>query len=153
MKTENEGFSVACLRCLQNLKFGDFTSSLCRGPGRLSFARKIRLEWNAGNGTGFSRCGVSPGPSLSRLEENNSKSKWRLHLQCRKAGKVAEVNRVEWEFTMVKGFFRSFRLERENRNASEDFHLFWKLSGGMSCTIGISNRKFRFLLTNGKRFR
>ena len=28
-KTENERFSVACLRCRQNLKFGDFTSSLC----------------------------------------------------------------------------------------------------------------------------
>ena len=28
---ENERFSVACLRCHQNLKSGDFTSSLCRG--------------------------------------------------------------------------------------------------------------------------
>ena len=34
MKTENERFSVACLRCPQNLKFGDFTPSLCRGPQR-----------------------------------------------------------------------------------------------------------------------
>ena len=32
----------------------------------------------------------------------------------------------------------------------QDFHLFRKLSGGMSCTIRISNRNFRFLLTNGK---
>ena len=47
--------------------------------------------------------------------------------------------------------FRSFRLEREKRNTSEDFHLFWKLSGGISCTNRISNRNFRFLLTNGKR--
>ena len=29
--------------------------------------------------------------------------------------------------------------------------LFRKLSGGMSCTISISNRNFRSLLTNGKR--
>ena len=43
--------------------------------GRLPFERKIRLEWNARNGTGFSRCGVSPSPRLSRLEENNNKSK------------------------------------------------------------------------------
>ena len=118
--------------------------------GRLPFAQKIRLQWKARNGTGFSRCGVSPGPSLSRLEGNNNKSKWRLHQQCRKAGNEAEVNRVKWEFTNGTGFFRSFRLEREKRNKSEDFHLFGKLSGGMSCTISIPNRTFRFLLTNGK---
>ena len=114
--------------------------------GRLPFERKIRLEWNARNGTGFSRCGVSPSPRLSRLEENNKKSKWRLHLQRRMAGKEAEVHRVEWEFTNGTGFFRSFRLEREKRNTSEDFHLFQKLSDGMSCTIWVSNRNFRFLL-------
>ena len=74
-------------------------------------------------------------PSLSRLEENNDKSKWRLYPQCRKAGKEAEVSRVEWEFTNGTGFFRLFRLEREERNTSEDFHHFRKLSGGMSCTI------------------
>ena len=51
------------------------------------------------------------------------------------AGEEAEVNRVEREFTNGTGFFRSFRLEREKRNTSEDFHLFRKLSGGMSCTI------------------
>ena len=65
-----------------------------------------------------------------------------------KAGKGAEENRVEWEFTTGTAIFRSFR---EKRNTSEDFHLFRKLSGGMSCTIWISNRNFRFLLTNGKR--
>ena len=89
------------------------------------------LECNARNGTGFSRCGISPNPTLSRLEENNNKSKWRLHLQCRKAGKEEYVNRVEWEFTNGTGFFRSFRLERVKRNTSEDFHLFRKLSGGI----------------------
>ena len=31
--------------------------------------------------------------------------------------------------------FRSFSSERERRNTSEHFHLFGKLSGGMSCTI------------------
>ena len=108
--------------------------------GRLPFARKIRLEWNARNG-------VSPSPRLSRLEENNNKSKLRLHLQK----KEAEVHWAEWEFTNGTGFFRSFRLEREKRNTSEDFHLFQKLSGGTSCTIWVSNRNFRFLLTNGKR--
>ena len=46
-----------------------------------------RLSWY--------RCSVLPGPSLSRLHENNNKSKWWLHLQCRKAGKEAELNRVE----------------------------------------------------------
>ena len=115
--------------------------------GRLPFARKIRLEWNARNGTGFSRCGVSPSPRLLRLEEN----KWRLHLQRPMAGNEAEVHRVEWEFTNGTGFFRSFRLEREKRNTSEDFHLFQKLFGGMSSTIWVSNRNFRFLWTNGKR--
>ena len=95
----------------------------------------------------FPGVGVSPSPRLSRLEEN----KWRLHLQRRMAGKEAEVHRVEWEFSNGTGFFRSFRLEREKRNTSEDFHLFQKLSGGMSCTIWVSNRNFRFLLTNGKR--
>ena len=32
VKIENERFSAACLGCRQNFKFGDFTSSLCRGP-------------------------------------------------------------------------------------------------------------------------
>ena len=63
------------------------------------------------------------GPSLSRIEENNHKSKWRLHLQCRKAAKEAEVNRVEWEFTNGTGFFRSFRLKRKKRNINELYHL------------------------------
>ena len=43
------------------------------GAGRLPFARKIWLQWKARNGTGFSRYGVSPGPSLPRREENKSK--------------------------------------------------------------------------------
>ena len=54
---------------------GLFRGALSEGLGRLPFARKIRLEWNARNGTGFSRCGVSPSPRLSRLEENYSKLK------------------------------------------------------------------------------
>ena len=41
-----------------------------------------------------------------------------------KGGKGAEVNRVEWAFTNSTGIFRSFRLERENRNTSKDFYLF-----------------------------
>ena len=45
------------------------------GAGRLPFARKIWLQWKARNGTGFSRKGVSPGPSLPRREENKDKSK------------------------------------------------------------------------------
>ena len=56
--------------------------------------------------------------------------------QCQKAGKEAEVNRVECEFEFTNGTgFRSFQLEREKRSTSEDFYLFRKLSGGMSCTI------------------
>ena len=109
------------------------------------------MAWNARNGTGLSGCGVSPGSSLSQLEENNNKSQWRLHLQCRMAGKGAEVNRVEWEFTNGTRIFQLFWLERETMNTSEDFHLFRKLSGGMRYTILISNQNFRFLLTNGKR--
>ena len=50
-------------------------------------------------------------------------------------GTEAEVNRVKWDFTNGTGFFRSFRLEQEKRNTSEDFHLFRKLSAGMNCTI------------------
>ena len=42
------------------------------------------------------------------------------------------------------GIFRAFRLERKNRNTSEDFYLFWKLSGGMNCTIGIPTGFFGF---------
>ena len=68
-----------------------------------------------------------------------------------KAEKGAEVNRAEWEFTNGTAIFRSFRLEREKMNTFEDFHLFRKRSGEMSCTIWISNRNFRFLLSNGKR--
>ena len=30
MKIEKERFSIPCSRCRQNLKFGNFTSSLCR---------------------------------------------------------------------------------------------------------------------------
>ena len=37
-----------------------------------------------------------------------------------KAGIGAEANRVEWEFTNGTAIFRSFRLEREKRNTSED---------------------------------
>ena len=53
-----------------------------------------------------------------------------------KAGKGAEVNRDEWEFTNGTAIFRSFRLVREKTNTSDDFHLFRKLSGGMSCIFG-----------------
>ena len=41
-----------------------------------------------------------------------------------KAGKRAEVNQAEWEFTNGTAIFRSFRLEREKKNTSEDFHFF-----------------------------
>ena len=36
------------------------------------------------------------GPSLSRLEENNNEWKWRLHLQCREAGKSGRVGVYKW---------------------------------------------------------
>ena len=36
---------------------------------------------------------------------------------------------------MVQEFSGPFRLEQEKRDTSEDFHLFRKRSGGMSCTI------------------
>ena len=54
-----------------------------------------------------------------------------LSPRCPKAGKQAEVNRVE----LVQDFFRSFWLEREKRNTSEDVHRFRVLSRGRSCTI------------------
>ena len=41
MKKENEGFSVTCSRCRQNLKFGDFTSSLSRGSQKY-FLKSVR---------------------------------------------------------------------------------------------------------------
>ena len=44
MKTENERFSVACLCCRQNLKFGDFTSSLCRGPLRYLLKSVLHVQ-------------------------------------------------------------------------------------------------------------
>ena len=84
------------------------------------------MEWNSRNSTGFSRCGVLPGPSLSRLEENNDKSKLRPHLLCRKEEKAAEVNRVECEFTNGTEIFRSFRLEREKWNTGSQ----WGGGGG-----------------------
>ena len=112
-----------------------------------AFARKIRFR----KGTGFSPWCISPEQSISRQEESKNKSKWRPHLQCRKARKGAEMNRVEWKFTNGYMNFWSFRLKRKKKNTSEDFHLFRKLSSGMSCTIWISNRIFQFLLTNGER--
>lgn len=96
---------------------------------------------NARNGIGFSRCGVSPGPSLSRLEENNDKSR----------GKRQKLTVSSGSLQKVTGFFQSFWLEREKRNTSKDFHLFRELPGGMGCTIWISNRNYRFLLTNDLR--
>ena len=127
-------FFLVLLTVVTEMQCKRFRKACSAIRGRSPFALKIRLEWKARNSTGFSRSGVSPGPSLSRLEENN-KSKWRLHLQCRKAGKGAEVNRVKWAFANGTGILRSFRLEREKGNTTEDFHLFQKLSGGMSCTI------------------
>ena len=62
-------------RLVSIIKIHRAKDDLIRAQGRLPFERKIRLEWNARNGTGFSRCGVSPSPRLSRLEENNNKSK------------------------------------------------------------------------------
>ena len=58
------------------LNYLAITNIFAINQGRLPFERKIRLEWNARNGTVFSRCGVSPSPRLSRLEENN-KIEWR----------------------------------------------------------------------------
>ena len=78
-----------CQRNGMSNETGNFRGA---GGGGLPFARKRK----------FSRCAVSGVPvvafrvaSLSRLEEKNHKSKWRLHLQCGKAGNEAEVNRVE----------------------------------------------------------
>ena len=44
MKTGNryERFSVACLRCHQNLKFGEFTLSLGREPQTIAKTRAAR---------------------------------------------------------------------------------------------------------------
>ena len=69
------------------------------------------------------------------------------------AGKGAEVIRSgsSGSSQMVQRFFGHSGSNVEKKNTSEDFHLFRKLSGGMSSTIWISNRNFRFLLTNGKR--
>ena len=105
--------------------YGDVLTSLsssrfCSNHERLPFARKIRLEWNARNGTGFSWCGVSPGASLSQLEEINNKSKWLPRLQCRKAGKEAQVNRVGnspnfEEKTPISTNFRKDKLRYSNK--------------------------------------
>ena len=47
VKKENERFSVACSRCGQNLKFGGFTSSLCRGPQKylLKSVRHVQHDY------------------------------------------------------------------------------------------------------------
>ena len=45
------------------------------------------------------------------------------------------------------------REKKIRRNTSESCHLFRKLSHGLSCTIRISYRNFRFPLTHGKRCR
>ena len=44
VKVENEGSFVGCLRCRQNLKFGDFTSSLCRGPQRYLLESVLHVQ-------------------------------------------------------------------------------------------------------------
>ena len=54
------------------------------------------------------------------------------------------MNWVEWELTNGTGIFRSIRLEREERNTSEDFYLFRKRSGGMSCSIEFPTGIFGF---------
>ena len=47
VKNENERFSVACSRCRQNLKFGGFASSLCRGPQKylLKSVRHVQHDY------------------------------------------------------------------------------------------------------------
>ena len=87
------------------------------------FARKIRLEWNACNDTGFS--GVSF--RQVRFSSGQKKTIVTNQLHRRMAGKGDEVNRVEP--------VQDFSGHLEKRNTSEDFHLFRKFSGGMNCTI------------------
>ena len=41
---ENERFSVTCLRCRQNLEFGDFTSSLCKEPLRYLLKSVLHVQ-------------------------------------------------------------------------------------------------------------
>ena len=84
-----------------------------RNPGGLTICTDNPVGMNARNGTRFSRCGVSPGPNLSRLEKDNDKTKWRLHLRCQQAGKEAKVNRVELEFTIVQEFSGHFGWNRK----------------------------------------
>ena len=76
---------------------------------------------------------------------------WKKTIKNQNGGCICSVSRVEWDFTNGTRIFRSFRLEQEKRNTSEDFHLFRRFSGGMSCSIWISNRNFGFWLTNGER--
>ena len=47
VKKENERFSVVCSRCRQNLKFGGFTSSLCRGSQKylLNSVRHVQHDY------------------------------------------------------------------------------------------------------------
>ena len=44
MRIENERFSVVCLRCRQNLKLGDFTSSLCRAPKKNELKSVLHVQ-------------------------------------------------------------------------------------------------------------
>ena len=41
---ENERFSVACSHFRQNLKFGDFTFSLCRGPQKYLLKSVLHVQ-------------------------------------------------------------------------------------------------------------
>ena len=78
----------------------------------------------------------SPGPSFSRVEENNNKSKWRPAASA--VSKGGKRGRSKPGRVGVYKWYRNFSVisvGTGKRNTSEDFHLFGKLSGEMSCTI------------------
>ena len=57
VKTENDFFIVICLRCRQNLKFGDFTLLVC--GVRQRNARKFVLHVQHEHFSFFLLCGVA----------------------------------------------------------------------------------------------
>ena len=120
----------------------------CRSYGnqrRLPFARKIRLEWNARNRYRiFPMCRFAGPESLAARRKQ-----WQIKMAAASAvSKGRKRGRSEPGLVGIYKWYRIFPVI-----SAEDFYLFRKLSGGMSCIIWNFQPEFSVLLTNGKRSR
>ena len=82
---ENERFSVVCSRCRQNLKFDDFTSSLCRWPHKHLLKSVLHVQHDYLRSLNqWNHCFVVlllPSPSSFLKLPHKEFKKWRRQLQ------------------------------------------------------------------------